>query len=220
MKVGTDAMVLGALITALGKKRGLDIGTGTGVLPLMLAQCNENLEIDAIEIDKDSAVEAKFNFDESKWSGRLHSIQADVLDFNTDEKYDLIFSNPPYYQNSLQSENARVARAKHESFLPVDSMLLAVDQLLAENGEFWIIVPAESGQSSWVMSCVKLGIHLKKEIAIHGKESDPIKRMIYCFSRSQSVLERRSLTIRSLDGSYTDEYIQLTSEYHGIDLRK
>lgn len=220
MKVGTDAMLLGALISSKGKERGLDVGTGTGVLALMLAQRNEHLTIDALEIDQDASLEAKFNFDQSKWSGRLHSIQADILDFSTVEKYDLIFSNPPYYQNSLQSDDARVARAKHESFLPADRMLLAVDNLLAESGEFWIIVPAEHGQSSWVKSCMKLGIHLKKVISIHGKEADAVKRSVYCFSRFESVIAESDLTIRTSDGDYTDAYIQLTSEFHGVDLRK
>ena len=219
MKVGTDAMILGALVCTTGKKRGLDIGAGTGVLSLMLAQRNVRLRIDALEIDQDASLGAKFNFDQSDWGQRLKSIYADILDYSSEEKYDLIFSNPPYYQDYLISSNDRIARAKHTSFLPIEKLISSVNSLLSEDGDFWIIVPANSGQNRWIKTCREAGLNLQKEIAIHGKEGDPIKRMIYCFSRNQLPLENLIFTVRSLDGSYTDEYINLTSEYHGIDLR-
>ena len=95
MKVGTDSMLLGAFLDAKSNKKGLDIGSGTGVLSLMVAQKNSQIDIDAIEIDELTSKECRYNFEQSPWNDRLRCCNKDFMDFNSSEKYDLIFSNPP-----------------------------------------------------------------------------------------------------------------------------
>ena len=119
MKVGTDAMVLGASIDVTDKIKGLEVGAGTGVISLMLAQQNKSLTIQTLEIDELASREAAFNFSKSSWSNQLKSECIDFLDFQSDEKYDLIFSNPPYHISAKLNQDQRMANAKHEISLPV-----------------------------------------------------------------------------------------------------
>ncbi len=217
MKVGTDAMLLGAFIEGDGKLRGLDIGTGTGVLSLMLAQRNLELIIDALDIDSESVVEAKQNFNNSSWSERLNAYQQDVLSFHNGKNYDLIFSNPPFYQDSLRNVNLRKATTRHEAFLPLNELVAKVNELLSLNGNFWIIVPSENSEK-WICACSKFNLSMIRFIEIYGKENDAVKRVIYCFSRQKPKPIKESFTIRTANGSYTQEYIELTKEFHDREL--
>ena len=114
MKVGTDAMVLGSFVNSHGRKKGLDVGSGTGVLSLMIAQNNSDISIDAVELDALSAAEGELNFKNSPWPERLKTHHCDFLEYETEEKYDLIVSNPPYYQTTLVNNDDRKANARHE----------------------------------------------------------------------------------------------------------
>ncbi len=119
MKVGTDAMLLGAFVETENKTQALDIGTGTGVLSLMLAQKNETLQITAIDIDELSAKEALINFQNSSWTNRLNVYHADFLSFKTENQYDLIVSNPPYFSTTNENKDERKAQARHISSLEI-----------------------------------------------------------------------------------------------------
>lgn len=219
MKVGTDSMLLGALVKADDPHAVLDIGTGTGVIALMLAQRFVNAEIIGLEIDQKACEEADFNFQESSWNNRLSSVNEDVLQVNFDQSFDLIVSNPPYYENSLLSENERTSRAKHAAFLPVSALLKKVSTLLTENGKFWVIVPSENSES-WIESASENQLFLNQSVSIFGKEGQGRKRAVLVFSREQRVSEKSSLTVRNEKGAYTKEYIELTKEFHDRDLSK
>lgn len=219
MKVGTDAMVLGALIKTDGKSSGLDIGSGTGILSLMLAQRNEHILIDAIEIDGPASVEASANFHRSNWGNRLHQIHGSFLEMDVSKSYDLIFSNPPYHQDSLLNDDDRKARARHEAFLPLNELVEKAASLLTDSGDFWIIVPSDTAEN-WISSCQKSGLSVLHKIKVFGKEGGGMKRLILNFCRAEQVIIASEITIRDTKNNYTAEYIKLTKEYHATDLAK
>lgn len=220
MKVGTDAMLLGSLISLSDQPSiVLDIGTGTGVLALMITQRSENAIVMALEIDERACHEAEGNFKASAWSNRLASIEEDILEIEFDSKFDLIVSNPPYYENSLLSENGRTSRAKHAEFLPVDLLVEKVADLLADDGAFWVIIPSGNSEN-WINQAQKNDLHVQQSISIIGKEGQGEKRRILAFSRIKTKTESSSLTVRDGNGSYSKEYIQLTKEFHDRDLSK
>ncbi|MFN0032980.1 MAG: tRNA1(Val) (adenine(37)-N6)-methyltransferase [Flavobacteriales bacterium] len=141
MKVGTDAVLLAAW-TNLNKVRYmLDAGTGTGVIALICAQRNQAATIEAIEIDDESAEDARYNFEHSPWSERLKMHEGDFLKIVSVEKFDLIISNPPYFTSSLRAANPSRSAARHDDSLPADGFLIQCKKLLAPQGRVALIIP-------------------------------------------------------------------------------
>ena len=218
MKVGTDAMLLGSFVEVQETQRVLDIGAGTGVVSLMIAQKYPEARIEAVEIDPFSAQECQLNFEASKWADQLIVHQADFLDLETDGMFDLIVSNPPYYQTRFENDDERVAKAKHESSLPMHSFLEGVERRLTNAGSFWLILPFED-LASWIKSANQFALYPKHLIHIKGKSSLAVKRVIAKFSKSEEETTTTEFIVRNTDGSYTEEYIELTKAYHFNDLR-
>lgn len=219
MRVGTDAMVLGALINTSNKKHGLDIGAGTGVLSLMIAQKNDELLIDAVEFDEASYNECKQNFESSSWSERLSAHHTDFLEFAPAEKYDLIFSNPPYYQSTLLNEDVRSANAKHVQTLSPSRLFKKAESLLTEKGSLWMIVPFVDLES-WCDAAMSNGLYLTRQVQLFGKRNEVPNRAVLCFERVEGIIVQQQLTVREADGKYSKEYIDLTVDYHATDLSK
>lgn len=219
MKVGTDAMLLGSSVDEENPSSILDIGTGTGVIALMLAQRFDAAKVIGLEIDDEACQEAKINFEQSTWKDRLEAIHGDILNIHFDDKFDLIVSNPPYYENSLISENERTSRAKHAEFLPIDDLLHKVASILNENGSFWVIIPSENAES-WTLQAELNQLHLQSSISILGKEGQKEKRRVLAFSKEKKEITSSCLTIRSSEGKYTSEYIERTKDFHDRDLSK
>lgn len=219
MKVGTDAMLLGALVDGTNPQRVLDIGSGTGVVSLMMAQRFQEAKITAIEIDAASSQESNENFQNSPWSERMQSMEADFLTHPFSEKFDLIVSNPPYFQTRLENDDPRKSQARHESALPMEAMIEKADNLLQAHGQFWVIVPMEVTKL-WVDTAEKKALFTVSKISIKGKEEGPVKRTILCFKSIQEECDTSEIVIRKSDGTYTDQYIDLTEAYHFNDLRK
>jgi tRNA1Val (adenine37-N6)-methyltransferase len=212
LKVGTDAMVLGALIKTENKRFGLDIGTGTGVLSLMLAQKNRHLQIDAIEMHTGSVDDARFNVQNSSFSSQLNVIHQDFLEFKPTVKYDLIFTNPPFYTDALLGQKEVLNTAKHVNTLTLQPLFESVVRNLRKEGSFWMIWPIE--QKPKLIACASSnGFFIKSVYTIYGKVNSAL-RVIVEFSLIESELEQFELTIRKEDGSYTQEYIALTKDYH------
>lgn len=219
MKVGTDAMLLGCLVASKNPANVLDIGTGTGVLALMLAQRFSNATITAIEIDPPAYLEAETNFKNSVWSQRLKILNLDFLQFKSVALFDCIVSNPPYYQTRLENQDVRKSQARHESALPMNSMLSRVEALLHPEGSFWMIVPNEIVEV-WKKAAHVHGLNLSTSIAITGKEGGSTKRNILEFRKTVSHLKEPRFVVRNTDNSYTEEYIELTKGFHFNDVRK
>lgn len=221
MKVGTDAMLLGSLVMADRPDQILDIGSGTGVISLMMAQRFAEANICGIELDDASANESRENFQNSPWSDRLSIVSSDLLEFKFKQKFDLIVSNPPYYQSRLENQDARKSQARHEAALPMDAMLKKVRTLLNDDGSFWVIIPAEIS-TIWMGTAETLGFQCIGRKDVYGKKGGTIKRVILEFGLSKINIDRQEviltsediITIRDVDNSYTDQYIELTKEFH------
>ncbi len=217
MKIGTDSMVFGSLIDVEGKSNALDIGTGTGVLSLMTAQRNRQLKITAIEIEANAFQEARLNFKTSKFDSQLEALHVDFLDYHPETKFDLIFSNPPYFENASKSLNQEKNLARHDDSLPLEVLFEKVANHLTEDGLFWVILPNLTFET-YLNNALQYSLFLVKQIEIFGKENQLVRK-IGAFSKINIAFEHSNLVIRNNDGNYTDEYKKLTVEYHFNELK-
>ena len=212
MKVGTDGVLLGAWADCDGAKRILDIGTGTGVIALMLAQRNTDAEIHAVEIDETAAHRARSNFDMSLWTERLNVECCAIQEFAPSEKFDLIISNPPYFIDSLQCPDAKRTTARHAQDLTFDELDKAVCRLLADDGKFALILPTT--EFSKYLAITKL--NLVRQCDVYPKIGASVKRVMAEFSKCEkNDVEHENITIeQGVRGEYTDEYRALTKDFY------
>lgn len=217
MKVGTDAMVLGALVLTDGSKSILDVGTGTGILALICAQKNQEAQIVGLELDPFAVAESAGNFQNAPWSDRLLGVSADFLNWNPSHRFDLILSNPPYYQTSKSNADDRLKLARHVGELTPERFFDRVNALLIWEGACELIVPAQD-DAIWNEAANECGFNLVRRITVFGKRGSEAKRRVLRFQRSKDELEESELTIREVDGNYTQEYIELTRDFHGVEL--
>ena len=184
----------------------------------MLAQQNKSLTIQTLEIDELASREAAFNFSKSSWSNQLKSECIDFLDFQSDEKYDLIFSNPPYHISAKLNQDQRMANAKHEISLPVKPFFAKVQFLLSPLGIFWLIVP-KSDEGKWIGEANAVGLFVNTIKDIAGKPNKIANRVVLSFSKNKvNTIEQSFLTIRNHNGSYSEDYIELTKDFHWTNL--
>lgn len=217
MKVNTDALVLGALCPLDQAKNILDVGCGTGVISLMLAQRSATSRVVGLEVDADSFGEAKLNIDSSRWSERMFAIHEDYLLFDSDIKFDLIVSNPPYYATNKRANNERTNQAKHIGELTPERFFNKSSKLLQQKGAVVIIIPSVSSKN-WIEAAENYDLYCTRKIRIYGKANDSEIRHLLVFSRDIQVQLVEEFTIRAQDGSYSDEYKLLTKEFHGVEL--
>jgi tRNA1Val (adenine37-N6)-methyltransferase len=218
MKIGTDALVLGSLIEIENSRNALDIGTGTGVLSLMLAQRFPEIQIDALEINKEAFEEASENIQNSLFSSQIKVIHGDFIDYTFQKSFDLIVSNPPFFENSSKSTNLDRNQARHSDSLPLGALFQKVEKLLTETGHFWLILPHEI-MDFYLQKHPLNQLKPAKIISIYGKPGQ-ITRKIVCFQKSAVNCDISDFIIREKDGRYSEEYIVLTAEFHDRDLKK
>ncbi len=220
LKVGTDAVLLGAAMHILpSDRRALDIGTGTGVIALMAAQRSEGngsgsgrLRITGIEIDPQSAAEAEYNFLHSPWADRLEALCAPLSAYRPAEKFDLIFSNPPYYDCSLRNPDLRAAAARHNGSLSYREILGFAAEHLLPGGRLAMILPSE--QSASVRRCAaSYGLLPLRTLGIRTAERKALKRSIIEFSTLPGVMQEDEITLMR-DGVRSDEYRRLTGAFY------
>ncbi len=217
MKVGTDAMILGSLVNAENCESALDIGAGTGVLSLMLAQKNRDIKIEAVEIDRESFEECQSNFQRSPWQRRLSAKHIDFRLFKSDQQYDLILSNPPYFQSRYENADSRAAQARHERHLPMSEFVQGCAGLLSDSGRVSVILPKED-EKKWVAEFEQYNLHPIRKVNLFGKRGDAPRRVVLDFGRIKCALETSALVVRETDGSYSAEYKNLTAAYHANTL--
>ena len=187
MKVCTDACLFGALAATenLQIANCLDIGTGTGLLSLMVAQKNNAVKIDAIEIDKTAAEQATENIAASPWAGNILVFNEDILTFNSVKKYDCIISNPPFFEDDLQSPDEAKNNAKHNSSLSLIQLLQAVNKQLATDGFFAVLLPYHR-VNCFIEEAQKIGLHLIKQILIKHTLKHQFFRGILFFNSKEN----------------------------------
>ena len=216
MKIGTDGVLLGAWTSLEHQPMSiLDIGAGTGVVALMLAQRSNAETIDGIEIDEDAYEQCVENFEGSNWADRLFCYHASLEEFvaEIDDKYDLIVSNPPFYSEIVPSGNESRDTARQNQSLPFEVLLNGVVQLLAENGTFSTIIPFKE-EESFLKLASSINLCPKRIMRIKGNPTSEIKRSLLDLQIGKPAVEIENLTIESERHQYTHEYIDLTKEYY------
>jgi tRNA1Val (adenine37-N6)-methyltransferase len=229
MKIGTDAVLLGAWADVAGIRKVLDIGSGTGILALMIAQRaekepfflekNEKNEsvgfVDAVELDENSAKTATLNFSKSSWSPQLRMHGMRIQDFarQTDEKYDLIISNPPFFSGGTFSVDENRASVRHNFQLPNGDLLQVARQLLAENGRFCVILPHLEGLRFAEMAAV-YGLHCTKKVDVFGRREKPAERILLQFEKNPYPFERSEMVINGDGQAYSAAFLELTQDFY------
>lgn len=216
MKVGTDAVLLGAWVYPNGSKKILDIGTGTGVIALMLAQ-KSPAQITGIDIDQKAVEQAIINFKESKFSDQLQAIHTSLQHFakNCNDKFDMVVTNPPYFIDSLKSSDTTRSTARHADLLPYEDLIAGVKKLLSDKGKFCLILPKNEAIMFRELAEGQ-GLHLSKLLRVRTRfDKDTEKRHIMQFEYQPSEFSESTLVIeKDSRMSYTDEYKNLTKDYY------
>jgi tRNA1Val (adenine37-N6)-methyltransferase len=217
MKIGTDGVLLGAWCPIDNNPFSvLDIGAGTGILSLMLAQRSNAEQIDALEIDEEAYEQCVENFENSPWSDRLFCFHAGLDEFvdEPEDEYDLILSNPPFYSEDYKSNNDSRDLARFQEAMPFEDLVEAADLLLSENGIFAVIIPFKE-EDRFIDLCAEAELFPIKITRLKGTYTTPIVRSLLAFKRFElSVLVANELVIEINRHEYTDDYMDLTKDFY------
>lgn len=213
MKVGTDGVLLGAWTPVEKANNILDIGTGTGLIALMLAQRNPLANIHAVEIEANAFEEAKDNFKNAPWANRLTVFNSSLQSFKTNVKYDLIVSNPPYFTDTFKNADTEKALARHVDNLPFQDLLFYTTSLLNEHGTCAFIIPF-SEEENFINLAKDYNLYVCKITRVKGRLELPFKRSLLCFMKKGSTCVETELVIEVDRHVYTSEYIKLTQPFY------
>jgi tRNA1Val (adenine37-N6)-methyltransferase len=216
LKVGTDSMLLGSLCNWENPKRLLDIGTGTGVLALMCAQRFNFEEITGLEISDEAILDAKANAENSPFHSPVSIHNCSLQDFGDDQLFDAIISNPPYFENSYKNEKEQLRMARHTDSLSFQELTSNISRLLSPEGLAWIIVPNSAETAIETLSSAQ-NLFVKEKIQLEGKPGKHV-RTIFCLSKTETSATTRLFTIRNENGGYSEEYKELTKDFHDRQL--
>ena len=216
MKVGTDGVLLGAWVGLESKPLSiLDIGAGTGLIALMMAQRSDAELIDAIELNDEAYEQAVENFENSDWGDRLFCYHASLQEFSDeiDDTYDLIISNPPFYTSTYKELSKERALARHAESLPTHELLSSVAKLVSENGSCAFIIPYEA-TTSFIGLAKENKLFPCRITQVKGNQNSPVKRTLLQFSFFEKPVEKSELVIEIARHKYTSDYIELVKDFY------
>ncbi|WP_339661914.1 methyltransferase [uncultured Polaribacter sp.] len=219
MKIGTDGVLLGAWSSVDEYPDTiLDVGTGTGVIALMLAQRSDALTVDAVEVDENAYEQSVENFEQSDWGDRLYCYNASFQEFadeiaDEEETYDLIVSNPPFYSDDYETEDVARNKARFTSSLSFEELVIGVVKILSSDGKFATIIPFKE-EENFVNLVKSKGLFLNKVCHVQGKPTSEIKRSLMEFSFHPSEIKKEHLIIEIERHQYTEAYINLTKDFY------
>lgn len=214
MKVGTDGVLLGAWADVEGAKHILDMGTGSGLIALMVAQRNEEAHIEAIDIDEGAVLQARNNIEASPWRERIVIAHSDANSYTSSQRFDHIVSNPPFFTTTLLSPDERRAMARHSSMLSYDDIITTAERLLLPGGRLSLILPTLEAAQFRRVAFERLW--LRRETTVLTRKGDAPKRtmMEYVLCNEPLMPCVDTLEIYDDGGVYSDKYRQLTAEYY------
>ena len=216
MKIGTDGVLLGAWISLMKNPDTiLDIGAGTGLISLMLAQRSWAETIDALEINEDAYEQCVDNFEASPWGDRLFCYHAGLDEFmgEIEDQYDLIVSNPPFYSEGVSSGNSARDIARQNQSLPFEELIEGVSKLLSTDGAFSTIIPYKE-EAQFIDLAEQSGLYPEHITRVKGNPSSEMKRSLLLFTFKRKEILKDELTIEVERHQYTPEYIALTKEFY------
>jgi len=219
MKVGTDAVLLGSWVSLDNfPDKILDIGSGTGIISLMLAQRCDAETIDAIEIDENAYEQSVENFEKSDWADRLYCYHCSFEEFvdeisSEEETYDLIVSNPPFYTENAETSSKSRTKARFTSALSFEDLVLGVSKILATEGFFSVIIPFKE-EENFVKLANKNNLFLNKVCRVQGNPTSEVKRSLLSFSFQKMDVTESYLIIETERHQYTEDYINLTKDFY------
>ncbi len=220
MKVTTDACLFGAWVAKDAAESGrqikivLDIGAGTGLLALMFAQKNELASIDAVEVEQQAAIQGRENFESSPWKNRINLVDINIKDLATVHKYDTIFSNPPFYENELQSPDTRKNIAHHSGGLSLDELLAAMALRLEPGGVFYVLLPYK--RNNEIASLFKKhALYIQEKILVsQSTKHDPFRIMLKGSNQESAEMRTNQLSICDDQQQYTEGFTELLKDYY------
>lgn len=212
-KVGTDGVLLGAWVQCNNQKQLLDIGTGTGLIALMLAQKNQQATITAIEIDAESAKMAQENFSLSPWNSRIKLFNRDFLETLFPAKFDHIISNLPFFTNDLKNQNTRKKLARHDDTLPFSDFLTHSNKYLSENGKISFILPF-SRKEEIEATIRQHHLHISRLCAVKSSAEKPFHRIMMTLNKSIGITEETELILQTDNRKYTEAAWKLFEGYY------
>ena len=213
MKVGTDGVLLGAWADLTAACRLLDIGTGTGLIAIMAAQRNPDLQIDAVEIDPVACEQAKANVQDSPWKERIRLFQGRVQDFKPTDLYDIITCNPPFFINSTKNPGLSRTLARHCETLSHEDILNVAEELLSPEGKLCVILPIPEAEHFITLAQSRKWF-VNKSTTIHPTPNKPPKRKLLEISKKQENTENKTIILEIERHVYHETYAQLTKDFY------
>ena len=209
-RVGTDGVLLGALCQVENAQKILEVGTGTGLISLMLAQRNANAEITALDLNEDAVKLAQENFKNSPFSDKLQVFHQDFKTFASRKEYDFVVCNPPFFE---ENNSVKDILARQQVELTFRNLIEKASKILSSEGIFSVIIPSESAQEFENLA-EDFDLYLVRKVNIFGIENGVLKRNVLEFSKKKSALETLDFTIEKSPRKYSDQYLELTKEFH------
>jgi tRNA1Val (adenine37-N6)-methyltransferase len=213
MKIGTDGVLIGAWTNVSMANTILDIGAGSGLVSLMLAQRNAKASITALEIDAAATDDCKANFATSPWRNRLTAICSDFSDYTPGYPVDLIVSNPPFFTEALRSPSALRAQARHEASLSPTALIAYAAKVLAKRGELAMITPCTDADNI-LYRAEMAHLKLRRYTEVSMRAGDEPTRILWQFCRIDGHIEKSTLTLRASAHCWSDEYLSLTNDFY------
>ncbi|WP_179333655.1 tRNA1(Val) (adenine(37)-N6)-methyltransferase [Winogradskyella costae] len=216
MKIGTDGVLLGAWTSVEHNPFNvLDIGSGTGLLSLMIAQRSYADQIEAIEIDDDAFEQCVTNFENSPWADRLFCFHASLIEYieAVDEKFDLIICNPPFYTEDYKTKDNARDLARFSDAMPLEHIIFAVINFLSEKGKFSIVIPFKD-EEKYIEEASLIHLFPNRILRVRGNEKSDLKRSLIEFSYSKTPIKISELIIETERHQYTEDYINLTKDFY------
>ena len=214
MKVGTDGVLVGSWSRTEGAQRILDIGTGSGVIALIMAQrTNEHVRIDAVEISEVDFLQARENFLAAPWKERMEIFHADIRQFSPGYQYDLIVSNPPFFSNSLPPPDRTRELVRHTTSLSHNDLIEVCIKLLTPSGRLNVILPLSEGQRFSDFALTK-SLYCRRATALKTRKEKPVERLLLEFSRLPGELEKTEMLLYSDGEKPSMEYRSLTGSFY------
>jgi len=216
MKIGTDGVLLGAWTSVQDAYSILDIGAGTGILALMLAQRSDAGQIDALEIDEDAYEQCVDNFENSSWADRLfcyHAALDEFVEEMEDEKYDLIISNPPFYTEDYKSGDTARNMARFADSLPFEELINFASELLSDEGSFAVIIPY-SEEECFLKLSEKVNLFPNRITRVRGTENTPLKRSLLQLSFTEKPFSSNELILEVSRHEYTQDYQKMVAPFY------